>query len=149
MQSDPERTRDVVDPERLYRKSLFAPRRILDLAAIREVFQNDARLDRQPIRWLFLFLHTQNQALVDLSDELGGHGYRHENLIPAPQGRWILQVSRIDSMTPEQLHRRSLFLNNIAERCGIYYMGYMVPGSGAVCLPGALSAPGDEGRETE
>ncbi|MBF9222085.1 ribonuclease E inhibitor RraB [Hymenobacter ruricola] len=71
------------------------------------------------LKWGFFFFDKDKDKLLDVFSELEDSQYKIEELHQADAGDWVLQVSKIDTLTPEKLHRRNLAFNELAAHCGV------------------------------
>lgn len=47
------------------------------------------------------------------------HDYKIEKLERDEDDEWTLQVSKVDVLTPEKLHKRNIAFNELAEYCNV------------------------------
>lgn len=71
------------------------------------------------LKWGFFFFDKDKDKLLNVFSELEESSYSIEELHQADDGDWILQVSKIDTLTPEKLHRRNIAFNELADRCDV------------------------------
>ncbi|GAB2863772.1 ribonuclease E inhibitor RraB [Hymenobacter ruber] len=71
------------------------------------------------LKWGFFFIDKDKNKLLEIFTELEDHSYSIEEFHQADDGNWVLQVSKIDTLTPEKLHRRNLAFNELAIQYGV------------------------------
>lgn len=71
------------------------------------------------LKWGFFFFDKDRDKLLDIFSELEDSSYTIEELYQADGGDWVLQVSRVDTLTPEKLHRRNIAFNALAAHCDV------------------------------
>jgi hypothetical protein len=57
--------------------------------------------------------------------ELVDHEYKVEN-VSDNEEEWVLQVSKVESLTPDKLHRRNVAFNELAKAYNAFYDGWDV-----------------------
>ncbi|SFQ47787.1 ribonuclease E inhibitor RraB [Hymenobacter arizonensis] len=78
------------------------------------------------LKWGFFFIDEDKNKLLEVFTELEEHAYSIVELHQADDGDWVLQVSKLDVLTPEKLHRRNLAFNDLAIKCDVEYDGWDV-----------------------
>jgi hypothetical protein len=73
----------------------------------------------KPLKWGFVFMHNEPEALRSVVKELDGHTYAIDRFEENEDGLWVLAVSKNEVLTPEKLHRRNLAFNDLASYCGV------------------------------
>ena len=72
-------------------------------------------------------MSDSSEALDSVWSELANHNYTRESLHQADDGSYVLQVAKVESLTPDKLHRRNVAFNELAEYCGpVLYDGWDV-----------------------
>ncbi|MBO2009449.1 ribonuclease E inhibitor RraB [Hymenobacter negativus] len=92
------------------------------LESVKEMFHKmeaDGWNTSSALKWGFFFFDKDRDKLLDVLFELEESSYRIEEIHQADSGDWVLQVSKIDTLTPEKLHRRNLAFNELATHCGV------------------------------
>lgn len=69
----------------------------------------------KPLKWHFFFYDEERQRLNRLFEELADDKFVLESITESDDGEWILDVSKVETLSAEQLHRRNMALNEIAE----------------------------------
>ena len=69
----------------------------------------------KPLKWGFFFFDSYRAKLLKVYDELKEQGYKQEDLNRTDDGEWRLYVSKIDTLTPEKLHKRNIAFNELAQ----------------------------------
>lgn len=72
----------------------------------------------QPLRWGYFFMDSSEAPLSAIERILDGEGYRLESVHQAEDGTWVLQMSKVETLTPETLHARNVEFNQLAKSCG-------------------------------
>lgn len=94
-----------------------------DLNHIREMFSkmnSDGFDTTLPLRWGFFFFDKRKDRLENLAANLHHLAYHFENIEETDdQDELVLQVSKIDTLTPDELHEINLNLNGLAEKHGV------------------------------
>lgn len=93
-----------------------------DLEQLRQIFLKmikDGFDVKKPLKWSFYFVNSEKSQLEILFKELADHKYSIEKLDNSIGGKWILQVSKIDTLTFEKLHKRNIAFNELADYCDI------------------------------
>jgi hypothetical protein len=70
------------------------------------------------LKWGFFFVDASKEKLVAVYKELEEKDYVLEDIYLTEDNRWTLQVSKIDTLTPEKLHKRNLAFNELVQYCG-------------------------------
>lgn len=73
----------------------------------------------QPLKWRFYFYDENRPALNRLFEELEDDHFKLESISETSDGEWILEVSKIEVLSAEKLHRRNMAFNELAEVCGV------------------------------
>jgi hypothetical protein len=68
-----------------------------------------------PLKWRFYFYNEERQALNRLYEELSDDKFALESLSESSDGEWILEVSKVEVLSAETLHRRNMAFNELAE----------------------------------
>ncbi|MBF9143371.1 ribonuclease E inhibitor RraB [Hymenobacter properus] len=71
------------------------------------------------LKWGFFFSDKDKGKLLDVFSELEEHSYKNEGMHQADDGDWVLQVSKLDILTPEKLHKRNVAFNELAAHCAV------------------------------
>ena len=93
-----------------------------DLPQLQDIFLQmaiDGFDTNNSLKWGFYFVHSNKVQLVELYAELIDHNYVMEELRLDEEKDWWLHVSKIDTLTPEKLHKRNLAFNELASGCGV------------------------------
>ena len=87
------------------------------------------------LKWGFYFVDSDKKNLMLVYNEFEERNYFFEKIYKIKEGeRWILFASKIDTLTPEKLHRRNLAFNKLAEYCDVeLYDGWDVERLPTVC----------------
>ncbi|WP_343307863.1 ribonuclease E inhibitor RraB [Chitinophaga niabensis] len=70
------------------------------------------------LKWGFFFVNDNKEGLERVFDELKDHGYLMEKL-ESDDEEWTLQVSKVDILTAEKLHKRNIAFNALAAHCNV------------------------------
>jgi len=103
-----------------------------DLNRLTEVFEHlkaNGFNVNAPLNWGFYFIDQSKKNLASLFEELKEKNYTLEAIYKADSKdkEWILHVSKIDTLTPEKLHRRNIAFNELADYCDVeFYDGWDV-----------------------
>lgn len=89
-----------------------------NLLALFEKMHTNGFDTSKELKWGFFFFNNNKEGLERVFDELKDHGYRMEKLV-SDNGEWRLQVSKIDVLTAEKLHKRNIAFNALAEHCNV------------------------------
>ena len=73
----------------------------------------------KPLKWGFYFFDSNRDKLYKVYEELKDKEYKLENIIQMDDGLWRLFVSKVDTLTPEKLHKRNVAFNELAEYCSV------------------------------
>lgn len=73
----------------------------------------------KPLKWRFFFYDEERQRLNRLFEELSDDKFVLESIRESGDGEWILEVSKLEVLSAEKLHRRNLALNELAEAYGV------------------------------
>lgn len=93
-----------------------------DLSKLEETFnqmKNDGFDTSSQLKWGFFFFDTSKAKLENLYNELKDHDYVLEDLNLMDDQEWRLYVSKIETLTPEGLHKRNMAFNDLAEHCNV------------------------------
>ena len=93
--------------------------RLESVIAIFAKMENDGWNTAIPLKWSFFFVHATKEPLNALFAELKNHSYEVESLHQTADGKWVLQVSKTDTLPAEKLHRRNIAFNDLAAHCGV------------------------------
>lgn len=74
---------------------------------------------KNELKWSFFFINKTRSELEKVYDEMKEKNYRIEKLEEVDTGEWVLQVSKMDVLTPEKLHKRNIAFNDLADYCNI------------------------------
>ena len=92
----------------------------------KKMFDDDFNISK-PLKWGFFFFDNDRAKLFRIFDELKEQGYKQEGLNQMDDGEWRLYVSKIDTLTPEKLHKRNIAFNELAQYCDVMlYDGWHV-----------------------
>ena len=69
----------------------------------------------KPLKWRFFFYDEERPKLNRLFEELSDDKYALESIAESREGEWVLEVSKIDTLSAEKLHRLNMMLNDLAE----------------------------------
>lgn len=72
-----------------------------------------------PMQWGFYFTDSTKDKLLSLFAELEEKNYLFEELEFRDDNQWMLHVSKIDTLTPEKLHKRNIAFNELADYCEV------------------------------
>ena len=89
-----------------------------DLQQIQDIFikmAEDGFNTKGSLKWCFYFIDTSKDKLETLYKELTDHKYIIENFDQNGENEWSLRVSKIESLTPEKLHKRNIAFNELAD----------------------------------
>ncbi len=73
----------------------------------------------RPLKWGFFFFDPTEASLHKVLEELGSHDYVVEQFEETEDAKWVLQVSKTETLTPEKLHRRNIAFNELAQFFGV------------------------------
>jgi hypothetical protein len=93
-----------------------------DLKGLKDAFekmQKDGFKIEDPLKWGFFFIDRDKDKLVQVFEELKDHDYKLESLRKNGGGEWMLTVSKLDTLTPEKLHKRNIAFNELADYCSV------------------------------
>jgi hypothetical protein len=79
-----------------------------------------------PLKWGFFFVSREEEKLKQVYEELKNHGYILESIHQPDNITWVLQVSKIETLVPEKLHRRNISFNDLASIYDSEYDGWDV-----------------------
>ncbi|MBU2260196.1 ribonuclease E inhibitor RraB [Patescibacteria group bacterium] len=71
-----------------------------------------------PLTWAFYFVNSRKAPLLKIGAVLKDHRYTAGSLYQSEDGAWVLQVTKTEALTAENLHRRNQAFNDLAEHCG-------------------------------
>jgi hypothetical protein len=84
----------------------------------------------KPLKWGFFFMDKTKDNLLEVVHELSGYNYMVDSLHRSDDGTWVLLVNKVEVLTPENLHKRNIAFNELAEHCGVeLYDGWDVGNS--------------------
>ena len=66
------------------------------------------------LKWGFYFIDNSKDTLQNIYDELKGNNYSLEEIRKINEDEFLLHVSKVDTLTPEKLHKRNLAFNELA-----------------------------------
>ncbi len=74
-----------------------------------------------PMKWGFFFYDKDKENLHAVYAELEESGYTLEDIyqVEDNDNYWTLNATKIDTLTPEKLHKRNLAFNDLADYCGV------------------------------
>ena len=79
-----------------------------------------------PLKWGFFFVSDREDNLKSIYSELADHSYNVENIYQADEKKWVLQVSKVETLAPDKLHRRNIAFNDLADAYESIYDGWDV-----------------------
>lgn len=79
-----------------------------------------------PLKWGFFFMSNDKRNFGKIYKELKDYNYKKESIHKTDDGIWVLQVSKIEVLEPEKLHRRNLAFKELAETYNSIYDGWDV-----------------------
>ena len=82
-----------------------------------------------PMKWGFFFCDGEKDKLYAVFTELEDNGYLLKDIYQVEDDNkyWTLNATKIDTLTPEKLHKRNLAFNDLAGYCEVaYYDGWDV-----------------------
>jgi hypothetical protein len=81
----------------------------------------------KPLQWGFFFISSSREPLLKISKQLQSEGYQYVEEHQDKNGKFWLQLAKIEIHTPESLHRRNGELFNFAKGfSGVVYDGWDV-----------------------
>lgn len=89
-----------------------------NLLALFEKMHTDVFDTSKELKWGFFFFNNNKEGLECVFNELKDHGCRMEALT-SDDGECKLQVSKIDVLTAEKLHKRNIAFNALAGHCNV------------------------------
>lgn len=92
-----------------------------DLHRIQSIFvnmQENGWDTNQPLKWGYFFVDEKRSLLIQLSKELQKQLYNEEYLQQEDAGIWILNVSKVEVLTAEELHNKNELFNKLAKSMG-------------------------------
>ena len=95
---------------------------IPNLESVQSIFskmQSEGLDINKPLKWGFFFIDKNKESLLKVFNELKDYQYTIESLHESDDGRWVLQVSKIETLLPEKLHRRNISFNELAEHFNV------------------------------
>lgn len=90
-----------------------------DLGRLESIFKEMVFDTQSPLQWSFYFVDNNKSHLEKVYDEMKDHDYKIEKLEKNDNEEWTLQVSKVDVLTPEKLHKRNIAFNELAEYCNV------------------------------
>ena len=83
--------------------------------------QADGFDTNSPLKWGFYFVDTDKEKLKRVFLELKDKNYILEKiyLVDDSDTEWTLHASKIDTLTPEKLHKRNMAFNELADYCKV------------------------------
>jgi hypothetical protein len=93
-----------------------------DLEQLKDIFikMNEDGFDTKgTLKWSFYFIDTEKKQLEMLYEELADYNYVIERLDRNRESEWTLQVSKIDTLTPDKLYKRNIAFNELADYCSV------------------------------
>ncbi len=101
-----------------------------DLSQLKDLFENmrnDGFDIGNPLKWGFFFVDQDKNKLLQVFEELKDHNYKLESLQQIEGNEWTLNVTKVDTLTPEKLHKRNIAFNELADYCSVFlYDGWDV-----------------------
>ena len=88
--------------------------------------ENEGWKIQEPLIWGFFFFSNKKENLHSVFSELEDHGYIIKSIHKNEDNEWVMQASKIESLTPDKLHRRNIAFNELAEVHDSYYDGWDV-----------------------
>ncbi len=88
------------------------------LDKVQEMFgrmRNDGLDTSAPLQWGYFFVNKSSDILDELAAQLKEFDYRKESLHQSEDGTWVLQLSKIETHTPESLHARNEKFNSLVK----------------------------------
>lgn len=79
-----------------------------------------------PLKWGFFFFSKSRDNLDKIYSELKDYHYSLDRIEKNDDGEWVLQVSKIEVLAPEKLHRRNVSFVDLAEKYDSIYDGWDV-----------------------
>ena len=87
-----------------------------------EIFANmkqDGWDTKKPLKWGFFFMNANMEPLEVAFNVLKEQHYKLESVHQADETTFVMQVSKIEKMTPETLHARNQSFNQLADQLHI------------------------------
>ena len=78
------------------------------------------------LKWGFFFFSKKEENLYKIFGELSDHKYNLESIHKNEDNWWVMQVSKIEPLTYNKLHRRNIAFNELAEVYDSLYDGWDV-----------------------
>jgi transcription initiation factor IIF auxiliary subunit len=72
-----------------------------------------------PLKFGFYFVDDNEEKLMKVYYELKDHDYVLEKIYNSTDDKKTLYISKIDTLTPEVLHKRNITFNELAEYCDV------------------------------
>ena len=72
-----------------------------------------------PLKWGFYFVDTDKGKLQSVFNELKDNNYFLDDIYLSDENNWTLHASKIDTLTPEKLHKRNNAFNELADYCNV------------------------------
>jgi Regulator of ribonuclease activity B len=72
-----------------------------------------------PLKWGFYFVDADKGKLQSVFNELKDNNYLLEDIYLSDDNNWTLHASKIDTLTPEKLHKRNNAFNELADYCNV------------------------------
>lgn len=92
---------------------------IENIKIIFEKMRQDGFNTNQPLKWGFFFFDADKKKLLNVYDELKEKKYELVNIDEMDNRIWRLFVTKVDTLTPEKLHKRNIAFNELASYCSI------------------------------
>lgn len=73
----------------------------------------------KPLLWGFYFINSERDRLSLLFEELKQYNYKLEAIKKSGSREWQLKVTKVDTLTPEKLHRRNVVFNELANHFSV------------------------------
>jgi hypothetical protein len=90
-----------------------------NLVAIFDKMSKDGWDIRSKLKWGFFFVDTDKGKLKAVYEELKEKDYVLESIYSSDESKWTLHASKVDTLTPEKLHRRNIAFNELDEYCSV------------------------------
>lgn len=93
-----------------------------NLAQIKDIFSSmikDGFDVKKELKWSYYFIDDNKKNLENLFFELKKMGYSVEDFYYDEDESWILQVNKIEILTPEDLYSKNVKFNEIADSCSV------------------------------
>ena len=91
-----------------------------------EKMQGDGWDTSKPLKWGFFFFGSIKDNLKGIFSELSDSDYSVESVHQTDDKQWVLQVSKVEALASDKLHRRNIAFNELAEAYDSLYDGWDV-----------------------